>query len=128
MSRRVYTIELPAAVGRRVDRAAKREYRNLSDVAIEALRLYFTIPTEVATVAELRAIRRGEAAYKKGDYITLDEYFHSVGNRPHRTGENISPPRRRVANFLFSRYERKAYRCFSHRAPDINDLSVRPLA
>ncbi len=90
MSRRLYTIELPAAVGRRVDRAAKREKRNPSDVAIEALRLYFTIPTEIATVAELRAIRRGEAAFRRGDYITLDEYFHSVGNRPRRTRKKIS--------------------------------------
>jgi predicted transcriptional regulator len=90
MSSRHYTIELPAAVGRRVDRAAKREKRNPSDVAIEALRLYFTIPTEVATVAERRAIRRGEAAYRRGDYSTLHEYFHSVGNRPRRTRKKVS--------------------------------------
>jgi len=90
MSRRQYTIELPAAVGRRVLRAAKRENRDPSDVAIEALRLYFTFPTEAATAAELRAIRRGEAAYKKGDYITLDEYFQSVGNRPRRPRKKVS--------------------------------------
>ena len=81
MSRRQYTIELPAAVGQRVYRAAKREKRNPSEVAIEALRLYFTIPTEVATVAELRAIRRGEAAYRRGDCITFDDYFHSVSTQ-----------------------------------------------
>jgi len=90
MSRRQYTIELPPAVGRRVDRAAKREKRNPSDVAIAALRLYFTIPTESATVTELRAIRRGEAAYRMGDYITLDEYFRSMGNRPRRTRKKVS--------------------------------------
>lgn len=90
MSKRQYTIELPAAVGRRVYRAAKREKREPSDVAIEAFRLYFTIPTEVPTDAELRAIRRGEAAYKRGDYITLDEYFHSVGNRPNKTRKKVS--------------------------------------
>jgi predicted transcriptional regulator len=90
MSRRQYTIELPAAVGRRVDRAAKREKRNPSDVAIEALRLYFNIPTEAATLAEQRAIRRGEAAYRRGDYITLDDYFRSMGNRPRRTRKKVS--------------------------------------
>ena len=90
MSKRQYTIELPAAVGRRVYRTAKRQKRNPSDVAIEAFRLYFTIPTEVPTVAELRAIRRGEAAYKRGDYITLDEYFRSVGNRPNTTRKKVS--------------------------------------
>jgi predicted transcriptional regulator len=89
MSGRQYTIKLPAAVGRRVDRAAKREKRDPSDVA-EALRLYFTIPTEVATVVEQRAIARGEAAYRRGDYITLDNYFHTVGNRPRRTRKKVS--------------------------------------
>ena len=90
MSGRQYTIKLPAAVGRRVDRAAKREKRDPSDVAVEALRLYFTIPTEAATVAEQRAIARGETAYRRGDYITLDDYFHSVGNRPRRTGKKLT--------------------------------------
>ena len=90
MSGRQYTIKLPAAVGRRVDRAAKREKRDPSDVAVEALRLYFTIPTEAATVAEQRAIARGETAYRRGDYITLDDYFHSVGNRPRRTRKKLT--------------------------------------
>jgi predicted transcriptional regulator len=90
MSSRHYTIELPPAVGRRVVRAAQRDHREPSDVAIEALRLYFTFPTEAATAAELRAVRRGEAAYKKGDYITLDEYFHAVGNRPRRPRKKVS--------------------------------------
>jgi predicted transcriptional regulator len=90
MRRPEYTIKLPAAVGRRVDRVAKRERRNPSDVAVEALRLYFAIPTEVATAAELRAIKRGEAAYQRGDYITLDEYFRTVGNRPRRSRKKLS--------------------------------------
>jgi len=90
MARRPYTIELPPAVGRRVYRAAKRENRNPADMAIEAFRLYFTIPSEAPTIAELRAIRRGEAAFKRGDYITLNEYFHSVGNRPNRTRKKVS--------------------------------------
>jgi len=85
-----YIIEMSAAVGRRVDRAARWEKRGPSDVAIEALGLYFAIPTEAATVAELRAIRRGEAAHRKGDYITLDRYFRSVGNRPRRARRKVS--------------------------------------
>src|ERR1700722_4500889 len=101
MSRRQYTIELPPAVGRRVDRAAKPEKRNPSDVAIAALRLYFTIPTESATVTELRAIRRGEAAYRRGDYIPLGESFGSMGNRPRRPARKSlervpSPDRERI--------------------------------
>jgi predicted transcriptional regulator len=93
MSRPQYTIHLPAEVGRRVDRAAKREKRKPSDVAVDAIRLYFAIPTEAATAAERRAIARGEAAYGKGDYITLDDYFHSVGDPPHRPRKKVSRTR-----------------------------------
>lgn len=84
MAKRQYTIELPPAVGRRVDRAAKRENRKPSDLTVDALRLYFTIPTEAATKAELAAIRRGEAAYNKGDYSALDDYFDSAPRCAHR--------------------------------------------
>lgn len=49
-----------------------------------------SLPIEAATPAEMRSIRRGEAAFRKGDYITLDEYFRSVGNRPRRARKKIS--------------------------------------
>ena len=92
MTRQQYTIELPVAVGRHVARAAKREKRKISDVAAEALRRYFSIPTETATASELRAIRRGEAAYKRGDYITLDELRREekVVRRSYRTRAKVS--------------------------------------
>jgi predicted transcriptional regulator len=93
MGSRNYTIELPAAVARRVARAAKQEKRNPSDLAAEAILWYFSrrrFPLEAATRAEIRSIRRGEAAFRKGDYVTLDEYFLSVGNRPRRARKKIS--------------------------------------
>ena len=61
------------------------ENRNPSDVATEAILWYFSrrkLPIEAATPAELRAIRRGETAFLKGDYVTLDEYFRSVASPP----------------------------------------------
>lgn len=92
MARQQYTIELPVAVGRHVARAAKREKRKISDVAADALRRYFSIPTEIATVKELRAIRRGDAAYKRGDYITLDELRREekAVRRSNRTRAKVS--------------------------------------
>ena len=81
MATRHYTIELPLSAGRRVARAAKKQRRKPSDVAAEAIVWYFSaraIPTEAATPAELRAIQRGEAAFRRGDFITLDGYFRSV--------------------------------------------------
>src|SRR5713226_8624239 len=82
-----YTIVLPPAVGRRVHRAARREKRAPSDVAVDALRLYFSrqrLLTEVPTQAELRAIRRGEEDFRRGEYSTLDEYCRSVGSAHRR--------------------------------------------
>ena len=76
MSTPLSILRLPAAIVRRVNRAAKRETKNPSDLGAEALKWYFqvsAIPGETPTPAELRAIRRGEAAIERGDCITLDE-------------------------------------------------------
>jgi predicted transcriptional regulator len=95
MSKRQYTIELPAAVGRRIDRTARKQRRKPSDLAVEAFQHYFAIsgiPEETPTPAELRAIRRGEAALKRGDYITLDELRRKeeVARRPRRARAKVS--------------------------------------
>jgi predicted transcriptional regulator len=70
-----------------VEKAMKAEHRTRSELFREALRTYFSIrllPRESPTPSELRAIRRGEAAYRRGDYITLDEYFRELDRRPRR--------------------------------------------
>jgi len=76
MGKQQYVIEIPASVGRRVARRARQENRKPSELAVEALRRYIALPKlpeETPTAAELRAIRRGEAAIQRGDSITLDE-------------------------------------------------------
>ena len=76
MAKQHYLIRIPASVGRRVARRARQENRKPSELAVEALRRYIALPEfpeETPTAAELRAIRRGEAAIKRGDSITLDE-------------------------------------------------------
>jgi predicted transcriptional regulator len=95
MGKQHYTIRLPAEVGRRVVRAAKKENRNLSDVAADAFRVYFSmgaIPEETPTSAELRAIGSGRAALKRGDYLTLDDLRReeALARRPRRTRAKIS--------------------------------------
>jgi predicted transcriptional regulator len=95
MSKGHYTIALPLAVGRRVVRAAKKQKRNPSDVAVEALHTYFSlqgIPEETPTAAEMRAIRRGRAAFKRGDYITLDDLRskEALARRPRRVRAKVS--------------------------------------
>jgi predicted transcriptional regulator len=95
MSEFATSIRLSAAIIRRVKRAAKRANRNPSQLATEALEWYFqvcSLPDEVPTQAELRAIRHGREAYKKGDYITLDEYRRKeeLARRPNRRRAKIS--------------------------------------
>jgi hypothetical protein len=71
----------------------KAENRTRSELIREALRTYFAMrrfPEEAPTAAELRAIRRGEAAYRKGDYVTLDEYLSGVDRRSRRSRKKVS--------------------------------------
>jgi predicted transcriptional regulator len=95
MSETAKSIQLPAAVVRRVNRAAKKVNRNPSDLAVEALEWYFrvcSLPDEMPSRSELRAIRRGREAFKKGDYITLDEFRReeALVRRPRRARAKIS--------------------------------------
>jgi predicted transcriptional regulator len=95
MSKQQYIIELPPAIGRRVNRTARKQRRKPSDVAVDAIKQYIIlsrIPEEIPTAAELRAIRRGEAALRRGDSITLDELRRQeeVARRRRRTRAKIS--------------------------------------
>jgi hypothetical protein len=49
-------------------------------------------PEETPTPAELRAIRRGRAAYERGDYVTLDELRReeAVARSPRRARTKVS--------------------------------------
>ncbi len=74
-----YVLEIPASVGERIARRARREKRKPVEVAVDALQRYFALPhfpEETPTASELRAIRRGEAEIKRGEYVTLG------GSRP----------------------------------------------
>ena len=95
MSETAKSIQLPAAVVRRVNRAAKKGNRDPSDLAVEALEWYFrvcSLPDEMPSRSELRAVRRGREAFKKGDYITLDEFRReeALVRRPRRARAKIS--------------------------------------
>jgi len=61
-------------------RAELERLAAMPDSAID----YSAAPAMTPTPAELRAIRRGEAAYRRGDFITLDEYFRELSRRARR--------------------------------------------
>ena len=79
------SISLPPAMLKDLDRIAKAEHRSRSELLREAFRHYFELRYGEAkpTAAELRALERGRAAMKRGDYLTLGELRHAV-ETPHR--------------------------------------------
>ena len=80
-------------MAREVEKTMKAEHRTRSELVREALRTYISIrrfSQENPTPSELRAIRRGEAAYRRGDYISLNEYFRDMDRRPGRPRAKVS--------------------------------------
>lgn len=85
-TRQTMTVSLPPAMIQAVEKVRKLEHRTRSELVREALRTYFSsrrFPEVVATPAELRAIERGRAEIRRGNYVTLDQLLHELG-RPRR--------------------------------------------
>lgn len=80
-TRQTMTISLPPDMIEQVERVRKAEHRTRSELIREALRTYFSnrFPVVSASPTELRAIRRGRMAIKRGEYVTLDQLLHALG-------------------------------------------------
>ncbi len=88
-----FTISLPPAMAKQVEQVRRAEHRTRSELVREALRVYLAgllIPTEAPTAAEARAYRRGIAAYKRRDFVSLGEYLDGTDRRPRRAGKKVS--------------------------------------
>ena len=73
-TRATMTISLPPAMIATVERVRKAEHRTRSELIREALRTYFSGGrTYTPTRAELRAIEKGRAAFRRGEGLTLEE-------------------------------------------------------
>lgn len=71
----------------------KAEHRTRSELVREALRVYLSsrgIPVESPSASETRAYRRGMAAYRRGDYVTLAEHLDGMDRRPRRASKKGS--------------------------------------
>jgi predicted transcriptional regulator len=77
------TVSLPPEMLARFEAVRKAESRTRSELVREALRAYFEgrYPAVQPTDAELTAIRRGRAAFRRGDYAPLNR----VLDARHRT-------------------------------------------
>lgn len=88
-----FTVSLPPAMAKEIARAMKAEHRTRSELVREALRVYLSarlIPSELLTAAEARAYRRGMAAYRRGDSITLPEFVNGMDRGPRRSRKKVS--------------------------------------
>ena len=76
------TVSLPREMLQEVEVVRKREHRTRSELVREALRTYFTervFPRSYSpTPRELAAIRKGRAEIRRGEYLTLDEFFQHL--------------------------------------------------
>jgi len=88
-----FTVSLPPAMAKEIERAMKAEHRTRSELVREAVRIYLSarlISSELPTAGEVRAYRRGMAAYRRGDSMTLQEYVDGMDRRPRRTRRKVS--------------------------------------
>ena len=81
------TVSLPPELMRKVDRVRKTQYRGRSELVREALRLYFDpelaariarLPVYTPTKRELRELEKGRQEMRRGESLTLNEFFRHL--------------------------------------------------
>ncbi len=80
------TISLPPAMTKQLEKVRKQENRTRSELMREALRQYFESRYAVytPTKAERAGIARGRAAFRRGEYVTLDQLHHELDSARHQ--------------------------------------------
>ena len=81
-TRHAMTISLPPAMAGVFERVRKAEHRTQSELVREALRVYFNrvrnLPVYVPTQRELRELEKGRQEMRRGEFLTLDEFFRHL--------------------------------------------------
>ena len=80
------TVSLPPAMVRQFEAVRRAENRTRSELVREALRSYFEsrYAAVMPSRAEMAAIRRGRAAFQRGDYSPLSEVLNGLEPASHR--------------------------------------------
>ena len=85
------TVSLPSELMKKVDRVRKAQYRGRSELVREALRLYFdpqlaariaSLPVYTPTKRELRELEKGRQEMRRGEFLTLNEFFRHLESSP----------------------------------------------
>jgi CopG family transcriptional regulator/antitoxin EndoAI len=86
------TISLPPAMAKELERVRKAENRTRSELMREALRQYFAsrYPLYTPTKTERAAIARGRAAFRRGEYVTLDQIHNELDSARHQARKKRS--------------------------------------
>jgi metal-responsive CopG/Arc/MetJ family transcriptional regulator len=104
-----FSISLPPAMARELDRARKVEHRTRSEFVREALRQYIgrgaalrraklrvaELPEDEATAEEIEAIEEARRAFREGQFVTLDQLRHELGRRAQQPRRKKPPTRSR---------------------------------
>ncbi len=87
----IMTISLPPAMLRQFEEVRKKESRTRSELVREALRAYFEerYPAGTPTPVELAALRRGRAALRRGDSVSLTQFLDGL------VPDGLQPPHHR---------------------------------
>ena len=87
------TVSLPPAMLCQFEEVRKKESRTRSELVREALRAYFEsrYPVDEPSAEELSALRRGRAAYNRGDAVSLKAFLHEVEGRHRRSSAKGLP-------------------------------------
>jgi len=82
------TISLPPAFAQQFEAVRKAESRTSSELVREALRQYFEnrFPTVKPTKDEIRAIKQGCRAFKRGDFVSLNDLLHDMDPKSKQPG------------------------------------------
>ena len=90
-----FSVSLPPAMARELERVRKHEHRTRSELVREALRHYMgrsayvrgmseriaKLPEAEATAEEVEAIEQARQAFREGNFVTLDPVRHGMGHR-----------------------------------------------
>jgi Arc/MetJ-type ribon-helix-helix transcriptional regulator len=87
------TVSLPPALLLQFEEVRKKESRTRSELVREALRVYFEsrYPVDEPTPEELSTLRRGRAAFRRGDAVSLKAFLNDVESQHHRSGAKRLP-------------------------------------